>query len=197
MNPISRFAELATEEQIRRVVKALTVNGFKVEVVENGKEAKKTVLRMIPAGAEVMTMSSVTLETIGLAKEINESGKYDAVRLKLAQDKSLGSTPKWVVGSVQVVTEDGKLLMASNSGSQLPAYAYGANKVIWVVGAQKVVKNVDEGVKRIYEYVLPLENERARKAYGVGSNVSKLLIINKEIRSERVKLILVKEKLGF
>ena len=161
MNPISRFAELATEEQIRRVVKALTVNGFKVEVVENGKEAKKTVLRMIPAGAEVMTMSSVTLETIGLAKEINESGKYDAVRLKLAQDKSLGSTPKWVVG------------------------------------AQKVVKNVDEGVKRIYEYVLPLENERARKAYGVGSNVSKLLIINKEIRSERVKLILVKEKLGF
>ena len=197
MNPISRFAELATEEQIRRVVKALTVNGFKVEVVENGKEAKKTVLRMIPAGAEVMTMSSVTLETIGLAKEINESGKYDAVRLKLARDKSLGSTPKWAVGSIQAVTEDGKLLMASNSGSQLPAYVYGAEKVIWVVGAQKIVANMEEGIKRIYEYVLPLENERARKAYGVGSNVSKLLIISKEIRPERMKLILVKEKLGF
>ncbi len=99
---------------------------------------------------------------------------------------------------MHAVTEDGKVLIASNSGSQLPAYAYGSGHVIWVVGAQKIVKNLDEGIKRIYEHSLPLESERARKAYGVpGSAVNKLLIINKEIIPGRITMILTKEKLGF
>jgi len=38
--------------------------------------------------------------------------------------KRLGSAPEWVIGSIQALTEDGKVLMASNSGSQIPAYVY-------------------------------------------------------------------------
>jgi hypothetical protein len=161
---------------------------------------------MIPQGAEVMTMSSVTLETLGLTKEINESGKYDSVKKKLfSMDRKthsidmqkIGSAPKYALGSVHSVTEDGHLLIASNSGSQLPSYAYGSAHVIWIVGTQKIVKNTDEGIKRIYEYVYPLENQHMKKLYNVGSNVSKLLIINKEIMPSRLHLILVKEKLGF
>ena len=52
-------------------------------------------------------------------------------------------------------------------------------------------------MKRIYEHTLPLENERALKVYGVSSNVSKILIINKETKPKRITIILVKEKLGF
>jgi hypothetical protein len=194
---MARWDELASAAAIQKTVKALEQNGIEVVVVENGGEAKKKALELIPAGAEVMTMSSVTLEAIGLAKEINESGKYGAVRLKLSQDKKLGSVPEWAVGSVQAVTEDGKLLMASNTGSQLAAYVYGSPHVIWVAGTQKIVADMEAGIERIYGYVLPLEDARARQAYGVGSNVSKLLIINKEVRPGRVRLILVKEKLGF
>ncbi len=76
-------------------------------------------------------------------------------------------------------------------------YTYAAGHVIWIVGTQKIVKNLDEGMKRIYEYVLPLETEHMKKLYGVGSNVSKLLIVNKEIVPGRITLIFVKEKLGF
>lgn len=202
-----KYDTLATTEQIERTIAALKENGIEAILAADGQAAKKKALEMIPAGAEVMNMTSVTLDTIGLAEEINQSDKFNSVRKKLSSmDKAkdglmmqkLGAAPAWAVGSVHAVTEDGKIMIASNSGSQLPAYAYGSSRVIWIVGAQKIVKNTDEGLKRIYEYVLPLESERAKKAYGVpGSNVSKILIINKEISPGRITLIIVNEVLGF
>ncbi len=198
--------KLADNETIEKTIKALKVNGIEASVVENGDQTKKKVLEIIPAGAEVMTMSSTTLDSLGLTKEINESAKFNSVRNKLmSMDKktqsrdmnAVGAAPQITVGSVHAVAEDGSVLIASASGSQLPAYAYAAEKVIWVVGTQKIVKNVEDGIKRIYEYTFPLEDERAKKAYGVGSGVNKLLIINKEKIAGRITLIFVKEKLGF
>lgn len=203
----SVFGKLATDEQINKTVKNLLDNGFITEVVENGEEAKKKVLAKLPEKAEVFTMTSMTLEAIGLVSEINDLGKYNAVRPKLfAMDRNtqgreiarLGAAPNYVVASVHAVTEDGHLLIASNTGSQLPAEAYSGGKIIFVVGSQKIVKDIARGLQRIYEYCLPLESERAKKAYGVaGSAVNKILIINKEIVPERITVILVKEKLGF
>ena len=95
------------------------------------------------------------------------------------------------------MTEDGKILVASKTGSQMAAYVYGASHVIFVAGAQKIVKDLDEGIRRIYEHSLPLEEKRAMKAYDVGSEVNKMLIINKEIQKGRIKMILVNEVLGF
>ncbi len=206
MKPNEEFGKLASEERIEKAEKALQENGFKVEVSENSQEAKKKVLELLPKEAEVFTMTSQTLEAIGLDKEINESGKYNAVRPKLsAMDRNtqaremakLGASPDWVVSSIHAVTEDGHLLIASNSGSQLSAEAYAGGKIIFVVGTQKIVKDTQEGLRRIYEYSYPLEDKRAQKAYGMRSNVSKILIINKEIMPERITIILVKEKLGF
>lgn len=205
---MNNFSKLASDDSIAKTIDALIANGIETEVVESADLAKGKVLSLIPEDSEVMTMTSVTLDTIGLTEEINrEGGKFRPVRNKLyAMDKStqaqqmnkLGAAPQYAVGSVHAVTEDGHVLIASNTGSQLPAYAYGALNVIWVVGTQKVVKNTDEGLKRIYEYCLPLESERAKKAYGVaGSSVNKILIVNKEIQKSRIKMILVKEKLGF
>ena len=201
------FDKLAEVGAVERAKKAFEANGFAVRVAATGAEAKETIAELIPAGAEVMTMTSVTLDTLGVAKDLNESGRYGSVRAKyLAPDSKAeagekrrrAAAPDYVIGSVHAVTEDGKVLIASNTGSQLPAYVYGAAHVVWVVGTQKLVKNVDEGMKRIYEYVLPLESERAHKAYGVpGSFVSKLLIVNKEVQPGRVTIIFVQEKLGF
>jgi len=205
---MNNWSKLASNESIARTVQGLRANGISPILVENGQEAKEKVLELLPQGAEVMSMSSVTLDTIGITKEIQESGKYDAVKNKLSkmdrktqglEMKRIGTAPEYTVGSVHAVTEDGKVLIASNTGSQLPAYAYGASHVIWVVGIQKIVKNVDSGTRRIYEYVLPLESERINKVFDTksGSNVSKMLIINKEKTEGRLTLILVKEKLGF
>ena len=109
----------------------------------------------------------------------------------------LGAATKCAIGSVHAVTEDGHILIASNTGSQLSAYVYGAENVIFIVGTNKIVKNTDDGIKRIYEHSFPLENERAKKAYGMNSAVNKILILNKEFKQNRIKLVFVKEKLGF
>ena len=201
-NPI-----LPTKEIIKKTADALKSNGFDVFILENGADAKKKVFEILPAGAEVMNMTSVTLDTLSISKEIQDSGKFNSVRNKLMsldrntqsqEMQQLDAAPEWVVGSVHAVTQDGKVLIASASGSQLPAYAYGASKVIWVVGTQKIVKSMDDGFKRIFEHSLPLESERAKKAYGVpGSSVNKILIINKEATSGRITVLLVNEELGF
>lgn len=204
---MDKYTIIPNQGIIESTISALKSNGIAAEVVSTGSEAKKRVLELIPEGSEVMTATSTTLEQIGLDKEINETDKYKPVKKELSALKrdtdhrkmqQIGAAPEYIVGSVHAVTKDGKVLVASNTGSQLPAYLYGADRVIWVVSAKKIVENQEEAFKRIYDYVLPLESERAHKAYGAeGSNVSKLAIFSKEVNPERITMILVKEDLGF
>lgn len=204
---MGNWENLASEESIQKVVASLKNEGVDSIVLEKGPDAYQKVIELIPKGAEVMTMSSQTLEATGIAKEINESGSYDSVKAKLMkmdrltqgrEMQKLGAAPDWAVGSVHAVSEDGHIFIASNTGSQIAPYAYSAEHVVWVVGTQKIVKDFDEGRKRVYEYSLPRESERQRENGNPnGSNVSKLLIVNKEFRPGRITMILVKEKLGF
>jgi hypothetical protein len=206
MIPNPKYAILASDEVIQKTAKALEQNGISAKIVNSVDEARQAVLDLVPEGSEVFTMTSMTLEALGIPKIINESGKYQSIRAKLnGMDRKtqrlemnrLGSAPEIALGSVHAVTQGGQLMIASNTGSQLAAYATGALKVIWVVGAQKIVKDLEDGFKRLYEYSLPLEDVRAQKAYGMHSNVSKILIINKEVAPNRAQVILVKQKLGF
>ncbi len=109
----------------------------------------------------------------------------------------LSAAPDWVVGSVHAVTEEGSLLIASASGSQLGPIVSGAGHVIFVTSGQKVVPDLGTGLRRIYEYCFPLEDARARQSYGVPSGVNNLLVINKVIAPGRIIAILVNEPLGF
>jgi len=115
--------------------------------------------------------------------------------------RKLGAGPDFALGSAHAVTETGSILFASLTGSQLPAYAYGAGSVIWVVSTKKIVKDLEEGFERIESHIVPLESVRARKAYGLpetfNSYPSKVLVFNREIQPGRVKLVFVKEDLGF
>ena len=200
----------ASKEAIERTLKALNANGIEASLAVNGAEARQKVLAMLPAGAEVFTQVSVTLETTGLAKEINDSGRYGSVRNTLysmnqqtqeREMRKLGAAPDFAIGSAHAVTETGTAVVASLTGSQLPSYAYGAGTLIWVVGAQKIIKDVDEGLRRINEYIVGLESERARKAYNLPAEFktfpSKVLMFNREVSPGRVQLVLVNEALGF
>src|SRR3989338_602004 len=207
MKSESKYETIPSEDIIERTAESLKANGIDVIITDNGVQARQKILEIMPKGANVMAMTSVTLNTVGVTKEIEESDRYNSIKKKLMgmdrgkqgqEMNQLGSAPDYVVGSIHAVTQDGSVLIASQSGSQLPAYAYGAGKVIWVVGAHKILKNFEEGLKRVYEHSLPLESERARIAYGVpGSAVNKLLVVNKEIRPGRIIMIIIKEKIGF
>ena len=204
--PTSKYARLASDAQIKRTVEALAANGMIAIVVETGADARKKVAELLPAGAEAFISSSVTLDQLGITEDVDKSGRYDSVRVKLSkldyqtqqrEMVKLGASPEYVLGSVQALTESGVAMIASATGSQLGPYGAGASKVIWVVGSQKIVPNNEEGLKRINEYVLPLEDERAFKVYKAHSAVGKLLVVNREITPGRITVIIVKEKIGF
>jgi hypothetical protein len=206
VEPMRDFTQLATAEQIATTVHALEANQMRVTLVETGEEARSAVLEMIPAGVEVFHAASRTLELTGLAEAIATSARFQPVRPRMAaldrathrrEIRALAARPDVVVGSVQAITEQGQVLLASATGSQLGPAASGAGTVIWVVGTQKLVRTLDEGLRRIQEHCYPLENDRTQRVYGQASAVNKLLIVQGEATPDRIRIVLVKQLLGF
>lgn len=204
--PNPEFAKLATGERLDATAAALERNGIHAFVADSGQDARARVRELLVDGAAVFNNTSRTLESIGVAEDVERSGRYQALRLRLYQMdremqhremRQLAAAPEYVVGSVHAVTEGGSLLIASASGSQLGPLVSGAEHVILVIGGQKIVADVATALRRISEYCYPLEDERARRAYGVPSGVNNVLIINRVLVPQRVTAILVKEILGF
>jgi hypothetical protein len=202
----AEFAGLASAERIATAAAALQRNGIGSHVTGSGAEARRLVSSLLPDGAEVYNNTSQTLEDIGIADDIERSGRYRPLRLRLyrmdremqrREMRTLAASPDYVVGSVHALTEAGSLLIASASGSQLGPLVSGAAQVIFVIGGQKIVGDVETGMRRIYEYCYPLEDARALRAYGVPSGVNNILIINKVMTPGRVTAIIVKQRVGF
>ena len=199
------FAKAASEESIQRAAKALRAHNFAVEVFDTPAEARAYVNSVLPKDQSILTASSETVRLSGLDEDINRSGKFNAIRPQLekmdrntqrAEMRKLGSAPDVVVGSVHAVTEDGRVVAASASGSQLGTYAYGAGRVIWVVGSQKVVPDIDTAMKRVQLYAYPKEDIRAREKYGMPSALLKVLTMNGDWPG-RITLVLVREPIGY
>jgi LUD domain len=204
--PNPNFAQIASDERIAATQEALNANNIQTVVVDTAEEARQEVLSLLPEGAEVHTGASRTLDQIGLTAEIEESGRYQPIRRQLRtldrvtqgrEFRKLASSPDFMLGSVQAVTEQGQVLVASGGGSQIGPYASGAGNVIWVVGAQKLVRTLEDGLQRLQEYTLPLEEERMHAATGRGTGLNQILIINGSLRPNRLKMVIVKEQLGF
>ena len=201
-----QFSTLADDARVTRTAKALEANGISVLRASDAAEAKRIVLELIPEGAEVHHGASETLDVTGITDEIDKSGRFESVRpriwsmdrkIQADEIRRMAAAPDFMLGSVHAVTETGSLLAASMGGSQLGPYVSGAGRVILVVGTQKIVSDLEEGLRRINEYAFPLEDARAQAAYGIHSAVNKVLIINREITPERITVVLVDEPLGF
>jgi hypothetical protein len=200
------FGTLAGDARVTRTAAALEANGISVLRAADAAEAKRAVLRLIPDGSQVHHGASRSLEASGIIDEVENSGRFDPVRPRIGnldrkteadEIRRLSAAPDVMLGSVHAVTETGSLLAASMGGSQLGPYVSGAGRVILVVGTQKIVSDLQEGLRRINEYAFPLEDARAQAAYGIHSAVNKVLIINREIVPERITVVLVDEVLGF
>ncbi len=204
--PNEQYSRLANDTQIMRTAQSLEAHGIHAIIAANGEETRTKLLELLPEGAEVFLGSSDTVKELGLKEIVDNSERFNSVRVRLAKMDSstqnremikMGAVPEYIIGSVQAVTEDGSVVIASNTGSQLAPYAASAAHVIWVVGSQKIVRTLEEGFERVYQYALPLEDARLMKEYGMRSSVNKMLIIHKEVIPGRTTIILVKEKLGF
>jgi acyl-CoA hydrolase len=199
------FTTLPDDQTLASTVTALEEHGFSVEVVDDLAAARAAVLARIPHGSSVMTNTSVTLQDAGIAEAINDGGPYESSRNKMfaldfatqAQEmKAIGGQPDYALGSVHAITQDGVLVIASASGSQLASYAWGATNVIFVVGAQKLVPTLETARHRLYQHSLKLEDARAQAAYGQHSSIGKIMEIHQELPG-RIHVILVRQVVGF
>ncbi len=198
------FAAPADEAAIERTAEALRSRGFDVRIVDGATEAREIVLSLVPEGAEVNQGASVTLQQMGVTEALEQTGRYDALRPRLRsmdratqrrEMRKIGAAPDFFVNSLQAVTQEGQMVVASMGGSQLGPIVSGAGRVILVVGAQKVVPNLATAFRRVEEYAYPLEDARAQETYGFRSAINKLLVLNGDFPG-RTTVILVHESVG-
>jgi len=199
--------ELPPKKVVEATVSQLQGHGMSVELLADKAAALTRLQEMIPAGAEVMTGSSTTLNQIGFTEYL-ESGKHDWKNLHLAitaenDDVKRNTlrrktvTAEYFVASANALTEDGKIVSVDATGSRVGALPYAAEKVILVVSTQKITKDLEAAMQRIRDHVFPLEDNRMQDAYGMGSNLSKWVILEKEFVPGRITILLVEEVLGF
>lgn len=195
----------ASEETIQRVAAGLRERNIQAVIVDSGDDARQLVMERVPAGAEVHCGKSKTLQDAGIMDLIMDPNRYDALRpryMKMDRQtqareiRKLIAGPDYMLGSVAAVTEDGILVAASATASQLGPYAYTSGKVILIVGSQKIVPDLDTALRRIREYILPWEDAQVRPVVPTGSFVGKILIIEQEWISGRVEVILVRKPIG-
>jgi hypothetical protein len=199
------FTVPASEGTLQKVAERLRERNLTVVVVDGADEARRVVLERIPEGAEVHSGKSKTLEDAGIFGELQGSGRYEFLRSHLMEmdrqtqareRRKLAAAPDYMLGSVGAVTEDGVMVAASATGSQLGPYVSGARKLILVVGSQKIVTDLDAALRRIREHVLPWEDARVRETLGVGTVLAKVLLIEREWLPDRTTVVLVRAPVG-
>ena len=199
------FSEPVLDGRLEALAGRLRERNFEVVIVDGPDEARAEVMSRIPDGAEVHSAKSKTLEDIGVFKELMESGRYDFLRLKaFKMDRStqaremrkLVAAPDFEIGSVHALTEEGLLVEASATGSQMGPYSASSGHLILVVGSQKIVPDLDTALQRIKEHVMPYEDARLREQMGVGTKIARILIIERDYVPGHTTVILVRQPVG-
>lgn len=203
------YDTLASADSIHKVIEALKAHNIEAELVGDRVAALAKIQELIPAGASVMNGSSRTLEEIGFIQYLKE-GKHgwNNLHAAIAEEKDPAKQSvlrqqalfaDYYLGSVHAATEEGELIIASASGSQLSHLVSTSPNIVLVVGAQKIVPTREVGLKRVQEYVFPLEDARMKSVGYPGSLLAKILIFANEhpMMGRKVRLLIVNEKLGF
>jgi hypothetical protein len=198
------FAVPADDEAISRAAKGLAERGYTTHVVDTVADARALVRDLLPRDKAVFTANSESVRLSGLGADVDESGEFVSLRARLAgvdpadirAQITIGATPDVILGSVHAITEDGLLVVTSFSGSQLGPYAAGAEKVIYLVGAQKVVPDLDTALRRVRTHCLPIVANAMRER-GMDSFMGKTLILEREFLADRATVVLTREAIGF
>lgn len=206
---MNEWTTIPTDEVINKTAESLNANNMKTFIVDNKEQALKKLLELIPEGKDVNTGSSTSLKQIGFMDLLkSDTSKYNYVgKQVVAEDdaqkradlRRKSIAVEYFVSSVNALTEKGQLIAVDATGSRIGTLPFAAEKVVIVVSANKIVKDLDTAFKRIKEYVFPLEDKRMKSEYGeqAGSSLNKWLIMEKEFMPDRTTVIIVKESLGF
>ena len=171
---VSRETEWFLEERVSTVITNLGKRAINAQYVPTRQEALAAVMAMIPEGATVNRGDSVTLEQIGVIDELTNNPKYKFTNpmarkedgnfivdneTRIRQQREAFFADVFLAGT-NAVTLDGKLVNIDGYGNRVAAMVFGPTKVILVVGVNKIVKDVDEALERIHNWVAPINYHR-------------------------------------
>ncbi|MBX4199908.1 lactate utilization protein [Candidatus Parcubacteria bacterium] len=204
------YDQTPKEEEIEATVAALKERGFMPEVLESRDSALNRIKELIPKSASVMNGASVTLQEIGFIdylksgehgwKNLHENILSETDSEKQAELRKHSVVSDFYLGSVHALSRSGEMVIASNTGSQLPHLAFTSQNLILVVGFQKIARDLPSALERLEKYVLPLEDKRLLASpYKSHTMHSKTLILHREnpMMGRKVHVLIIKEKLGF
>jgi L-lactate utilization protein LutC len=203
------FKTLATPEIISKTIASLRDHNFEAIEVNSKEEALAKIKEIIPEGASVMNGASETLKEIGYI-DFLKSGNHkwnnlhDAILAETDKEKQAlfrrqSVLSDFYLGSAHAISETGEIVVASNTGSQLPHLVFTSPNIILVVSTQKITPTLNDAFRRIEEQVIPLEDVRMKGIYGMGTTHAKTVILHREnpMMGRKVHVIFINEKLGF
>ncbi len=162
MNEIKKWS---LQKKAQAAVDKLNSRKFDAHYADNAQEALKLVEEMLPKGAEIAVGGSVTLQETGIL-DLIKSEKYkfiDRFNNKSWEEElhkyRLGFLSDYFVSSTNAITMDGQLVNIDCTGNRTGCIAFGPKRVIIVAGANKIVKDIAEGIERA-KSVAPMNSKR-------------------------------------
>lgn len=146
---------------------ALKKNGFDARYVQDSSEALKQVLTFVKPGMSVGFGGSMTVRAIGAPERVKDLGavildhnapgleatrKMEVLRAQLTCDLFLSGA--------NAVTLEGDIVNVDGNGNRVAALTFGPKKTVVVVGANKIVRDLDEALARIETSAAPMNNKR-------------------------------------
>ena len=202
-----KWNQQPSANEVAQTVENIQRRGIAVILAQNGDTALETLKGLIPPGAEVMSSSSATLIEIGFDEYLNSDTSQwrDLHRVIVAENdetkrhelRRKSVTADYFVSGVNAIAQSGHIVACDKSGSRVGAWPFAAGHLILVSGTNKIVLTLGDAVHRVREYAYPIENIRAKRAYGTSSKLGKWVILANEEIEGRVTLILVGESLGY
>ena len=152
--------------RLKNCAKALETNNFDAFVADSPSDARHIILNKILVGIEFTTVSwgdSVTfyetqvLEVLNAKKDLQLIKTFDNTvpREEIIERRRQALLVDLFFTGTNAVTETGKLVNLDMIGNRVAAIAFGPKHVILVVGRNKIVPTVEEGMQRIKRYAAP------------------------------------------
>lgn len=203
-------------EDLNRVAEALRRNNIDAHIAADANKAVELALSLIPESATVGLGGSTTVQQTGLLTALREGNYrlFDQYEDGISGEENIrrrraGLTAEYFITGTNAITEKGELVNVDGFGNRIAAITFGPKKVILLVGRNKIVKNIEEGFKRIREYVAP----RNAKRFGVDTPCVKdgkchdcdhpqricniYSVIRRQSQKGRITVILIDAELGF
>lgn len=206
--------QLRNEKLGTKVVKAMESRHFEAYYCGTKEDALKKALELIPEGSVVAWGGSVTMNEIGLTEALH-NGKYQLIDRDAAPPEEKrklmrqGLLVDYFISGANAVSEDGEIVNIDGNGNRVGAIVYGPDHVVIIAGMNKVVKTLEDAVKRARTIAAPINKQRfggttpCVKTGSCGDCKAEdciccQVLVTRVCRpAGRIKVILVGEELGF